>query len=79
VFGVIYHTCITAAISDIIAIETLGKKVKFKLEQAVKAQWGEVLDVWISSFNLSGVGWSAPRPGCFTPEKNSDTIVQEAA
>jgi hypothetical protein len=51
VFEVIYHSCITAAISDIIIpVKTLGKKVKYKLEQTMKAQWGEVLDVWISSF-----------------------------
>jgi len=55
VFGVIYHSGITAAISDIIAIKTLGKKVKF-LEQAMKAQWGEVLGVWLFSFNLEGDG-----------------------
>jgi hypothetical protein len=56
-FGVIYHSCITAAISDIIiAIKTLGKKVKFKLEQAMKAQWGEVLGLWIFSSNLDGSG-----------------------
>ena len=57
VFGVICHFAITAAISYIIiAIKTLGKKVKFKLEQAMKAQWGEVLDVWLSLFNLERGG-----------------------
>ena len=72
VFGIIYHSCITAAISDIIiAVKTLGKEVKFKLEQAMKAQWGEVLDVWISYFNLDGGWWSTPRSGRFTPRKKT--------
>ena len=48
-FEVIYHSCTIAAISDIIiAVKTLSKKVKYKLEQTMKVQWGEVLDVWIS-------------------------------
>jgi hypothetical protein len=49
----------------------MGKKVKYKLEQTMKARWGEVLDVWISSFNLDGDGWSTPRPGRFTPRKKT--------
>ena len=27
--------------------------------------------------NLDGGGWSAPRPGCFTPGKDQVPIVQE--
>ena len=73
-FGVICHFGITAAISYsyiIIAVKTLGKKVKLKLEQAMKAQWGEVLDVRLSPFNLEGGGWSTPRPGRFTTRKKT--------
>jgi hypothetical protein len=37
----------------------------------MKAQWGEVLGLWIFSSNLDGSGWSTPRPGRFTPRKKT--------
>jgi hypothetical protein len=47
-------------------------KVKFTLEQATKTQRG--VEVWLYSFfNLgaNGGGWSTPRPGRFTPGKET--------
>jgi len=43
-------------------------KVKFTLQQAMKAQ-GRAEVQFYSFFNLGARwgGWSAPRPGCFTP------------
>jgi hypothetical protein len=39
------------------------------------------VEVWLCSFStsaLGGDGWSAPRPGHFTPRKDPVPIVQEA-
>jgi hypothetical protein len=56
-------------------------KVKFALEQAMKAQRGEKR--YSSTVSLTSAlergRWSTPHPGCFTPRKYPVPIVQEAA
>ena len=51
-------------------------KVKVSLEQATKAQTGEQIytSTLLSTLALDG-GWSAPRPGRFTPAKDPVPIV----
>ena len=54
-------------------------KVKFILEQATKAQRGSRVYIYFF-FNLEAKcgGWSKPRTGRFTPEKDQVPILQEA-
>jgi hypothetical protein len=55
------------------------KKVKFTLEQAMKAQRGSRDSSTLSLTSaLDGGGWSTPRPGRFTPGNNPVLIAQEA-
>jgi hypothetical protein len=51
-------------------------KVKFTLEQATKAQRGSrgISLLFPLTTTLDG-GWSAPRPGHFTPGEHSVPIV----
>jgi len=51
-------------------------KVQFTLEQASEAQKGVEVQLY-SFFNLAARwgGWSAPRPGRFTPGKDPAPIV----
>jgi hypothetical protein len=63
-----------------LALATLGKvKVKFTLEQAMKAQKGsrDITTLSLTSA-LDGVGWLTPRPGRFTPGNDPVPVVQEA-
>jgi hypothetical protein len=55
-------------------------KVKITLEQATKAQRGSSGIVLLFSLTsaLDGGGWSTPRPGRFTPRKDTVPVVQEA-
>ena len=55
-------------------------KVKFSLWQATKAQRVSRGNSPTPSCprHLDGGGWSAPRPGRFTPGKDLVPIVQEA-
>jgi hypothetical protein len=54
-------------------------KVKVTLEQTTKAQRGaRVIAVPSLTAALDGEGWSTPRPGRFTPEKDPVPIVWEA-
>ena len=55
-------------------------KVKFILEQATKAQRGS-RGIALLFFNLGARwgGWSTPRPGRFTPEKDPVPTAEEAA
>jgi hypothetical protein len=55
-------------------------KVKFSLEQATKAQRvSRCIALPFHNFGTKdGGGWSAPRPGRFTPGKDPEPIVQEA-
>jgi hypothetical protein len=51
-------------------------KVKFTLEQAMKAQRGSSGITTLSLTSaLVGGGWSKPRPGSFTPGKDPVPIV----
>jgi hypothetical protein len=64
-----------------VILSSLKVKVKFTLKQALKAQRGRRGMSLL--FNLGvgwgvGGGWSAPRPGRFTPGKYPVSIVQEA-
>ena len=55
-------------------------KIKVNLEQATKAQRGSrrCSSTFSLTLALIGGGWSAPRPGRFTPGKDPVPIVQEA-
>jgi hypothetical protein len=55
-------------------------KVKFTLEQAMKAQRGSRGNSSTLSLTsaLDGGGWSKPRPGRFIPANDPVSIVQEA-
>ena len=59
---------------------TVQVKVKFTLEQATRGPEGEQMysSTLPSTSALDGGGWSAPRPGRFTPGKDSVRIVKEA-
>ena len=53
-----------------------GEKVKFTLEQAMKAQRrSRFIALLSSTLALDGGGWSMPRPGRFTPGKDLGPTV----
>jgi len=56
-----------------------GKKIKFNVEQATKAQRGvEYTSTLSLTSALDGGGWSTPHSGRFTSGKDTVRIVQEA-
>ena len=59
---------------------SLRVKVKFTLEQTMKAQRGSrvITLLFPLTLTLDGSGWSTPRPGCFTSGNDPVRIVQEA-
>jgi hypothetical protein len=62
--------------SLVLSIMLAKVKVKVALEQATKAQRGSIGNIY-SFFNLSARwgGWSTPRPGRFTPWKDTVPTV----
>jgi hypothetical protein len=58
---------------------TVGKKVNFTLLQASwPGRRGRGIALPILNLGTRGGGWSAPRPGRFTPGKDPVPILQEA-
>jgi hypothetical protein len=57
--------------------EIVKVKVKFPLEQAIKAQRGSrgIAILFLLTLVLDGGGWSTPRPGHFTPGNDPVPIV----
>ena len=73
---------VTVYISVKLLLST-GKKVKDKISPYNRPRrsrgWAEVYSFTLSWLRrLDGGGWSASRPGCFTPGKDPVPIVQEA-
>jgi hypothetical protein len=60
-------------------ISNVQRKVNVTLWQATKGlQRGRGIALLILNLGARRGGWSAPRPGRFTPEKDPVPIVQEA-
>jgi hypothetical protein len=51
-------------------------RVKFTLEQPTKTQsWSKVIALLFFKLGSKWGGWSTPRPGRFTPDKEPVTII----
>jgi hypothetical protein len=70
--GFIYKVIINHLVSELVKV-----KVKFTLEQAMKAHRGRrgIALLFLLTSVLDGGGWSAPRLGRFTPGKDPVPIV----
>jgi len=73
---ILQHKCMTIGIqrkwngkTKVIMVK--GKRVKFTLQQAMKACRGKKMYSSILSLTLAldGSGWAMPHPGCFMPRK----------